>query len=1351
MIVLEGASALSPFRRARLETRLQSVVPGLRIAGAWHVYFIDSDADGAVDTAAAQRILQAQDAPAVAEAGIRSRYVVPRLGTRSPWSSKATELVRGAGLAIRRVERGTRLDLAGWPEDTIQQAALAKLLHDPMTQSLLDGAAQAQALFQAPVRGDVERIALDQLEAANARLGLALAQDEIDYLRQRFGELGRDPADVELMMFAQANSEHCRHKIFNASWSIDGKEQERSLFRMIKHTHQQTPQHTLSAYSDNAAVVEGHPAARYRPDPASGEYRSEPVTPSAFCIKVETHNHPTAIAPFPGASTGAGGEIRDEGATGRGGKPKAGLTGFSVSHLRIPTLPQPWEAERPLNPRMAPALEIMLEAPLGGAAFNNEFGRPNLLGYFRSFELPETQDLTRAYDKPIMLAGGLGAIDRIQVEKIRLQPGDAVIVLGGPAMLIGLGGGAASSVASGDSAEDLDFASVQRDNPEMERRVQEVIDRCVALGADNPIRWFHDVGAGGLSNAIPELLHDSGVGGLIDLDRVPSDDPSLSPMQLWCNESQERYVLGVPQARLAEFAAICERERCPFAAVGVATAEERLVVGYGVFGDGNGESGIGNGEQPAAPASHESPIPNPQSRHPIDLPMDVLFGKPPKMHRDARRPPAPRWPELDTDTLDLREAGLRVLAHPAVAAKSFLVTIGDRSVGGLTAREQMIGPWQLPLADCAITLAGFETYAGEAMAIGERTPLALLDAAAAARMAVGEAITNLCAAPVEALAQVKLSANWMAAANHAGEDARLYAAVKAVGMELCPQLDLSIPVGKDSLSMQAQWAVTAVNRESGIGNGETRDVSATDDSASSIPDSPFSGPGATHKSVSPVSLIVTAFAPVADARAQLTPLLAREAESELWLIGLGGGKQRLGGSVLAQVHAEGGLPAFGGAVPDLDDAQRLRAFFELIRDAREAGLLLAYHDRSDGGAFATLCEMAFASRQGLEINLDAWGDDPFRSLFNEELGAVVQVANEDRAAFADLIERHALTECAQRIARPSTAAVVRVGLAGKTLVEWRWEELFDAWWSVSHAMQKLRDNPDSADEERAVARDFAAPGLKPKLAFDPAEDVGAPFVASGQRPKVAILREQGVNGQIEMANAFEQAGFRAFDVHMSDLIAGRVDLADFVGLAACGGFSYGDVLGAGRGWATSILERPALRDAFAAFFARPDTFALGVCNGCQMLSQLKDIIPGAEHWPRFLRNRSEQFEARTSLLEVVESPSIFLRGMAGSRMPVAVAHGEGRAEFDNAVDQAAARVALRFVDGNGEVAARYPLNPNGSPDGITGLTSDDGRVTILMPHPERTPRALNLSWHPEGWADASPWLRMFRNARVWVG
>ena len=1293
MIVLEGAAALSPFRRERLESRLQSIAADLRITGAWHVYFTQAADAAAVDMATLGRILQGQPQAAEREQGAVSRYVVPRLGTLSPWSSKATELVRGAGLAIQRVERGTRIDLSGWPADPAQQAAVAKLLHDPMTQSLLADIDQAQALFSSPARGELERIALADLEAANKRLGLALADDEIDYLRQRYGELGRDPSDVELMMFAQANSEHCRHKIFNASWTIDGQEQDRSLFKMIKNTHQQTPQHTLSAYSDNAAVIEGEPAARYRPDPATGRYRSEAAVPSAFQIKVETHNHPTAIAPFPGASTGAGGEIRDEGATGRGGKPKAGLTGFSVSHLRIPTLPQPWEAPRALNPRMAPALDIMLDGPLGGAAFNNEFGRPNLLGYFRSFELPE-DGITRAYDKPIMLAGGLGAIDRVQVDKLQLQSGDVVIVLGGPAMLIGLGGGAASSVASGESAEDLDFASVQRDNPEMERRCQEVIDRCVAMGTDNPIKFFHDVGAGGLSNAIPELLHDSGVGGVIDLGKVPTDDPSLSPLELWCNESQERYVLGIPAARLDEFAAICARERCPFAAVGIATAEERLVVAYG-----------------ATPGN----IP---ADAPIDLPMDVLFGKAPKMHRDTVHPPAPRWPQLRTKGIDLREAGLRVLAHPTVASKNFLVTIGDRSVGGLTAREQMVGPWQLPMADVAITLAGFDTYAGEAMAVGERTPLALLDAAASARMAVGEALTNLCAAPVESLDTVKLSANWMAACGHNGEDALLYDAVKAVGMQLCPALDISIPVGKDSLSMQAQWQAD----------------------------------GKAEKSVSPVSLVISAFAPVTDARKQLTPLLDRETESELWLIGLGAGKQRLGGSILAQTQADhSALPAFAGEVPDLDDPQRLRGFFELIRDAREAGLLLAYHDRSDGGAFAALCEMAFASRLGLDIVLDAWGDDPFRSLFNEELGAVVQIAREDRAAFADLVERHALTECAQRIAKPTTASVVRVQLGGESLAEWRWEELFDAWWSVTHAMQKLRDNPEAADQERAIARNFNAPGLKPKLGFDPAEDVAAPFIASGKRPKVAILREQGVNGQIEMANIFERAGFDAYDVHMSDLIEGRVQLSDFRGVAACGGFSYGDVLGAGRGWATSILERPALREAFATFFARPDTFALGVCNGCQMMSQLKDIIPGAEHWPVFLRNRSEQFEARTALLEVLESPSILLRGMAGSRLPVAVAHGEGRAEFANAVDQTAASIALRYIDGDGRVASQYPLNPNGSPDGITGLTTSDGRVTILMPHPERTPRTINLSWAPQGWGEDSPWLRMFRNARVWCG
>ena len=1343
MIVLEGQPALSPFRRERLEARLRALHPDFRIAGAWWTYWVVPAEGAAPDVAALARILEAGANAAPRGEGSVSRFVVPRLGTISPWASKAGELLRGATLPIQRVERGMRIDIAGWPEDPALQAAAAKLLHDPMTQSLLADRDAASALFDAPSRQPLEVVPLAGIESANARLGLALAADEIDYLRERYSELGRDPHDVELMMFAQANSEHCRHKIFNASWTIDGRDQPQSLFRMIKHTHATTPQHTLSAYSDNAAVVEGFAASRFRPDPAGGEYRAEPAVGSAFCIKVETHNHPTAISPFPGASTGAGGEIRDEGATGRGGKPKAGLCGFSVSHLRIPTLPQSWEGERALNPRMASALEIMLDGPIGAAAFNNEFGRPNLTGYFRSFELAQPGGPVRAYDKPIMLAGGLGAIDRPLVGKRLLAPGDAVVVLGGPAMLIGLGGGAASSLASGDSAEDLDFASVQRDNPEMERRAQEVIDRCAALGIDgNPIASVHDVGAGGLSNAIPELLHDSGVGGVIDLAKVPSDDPSLSPMQLWCNESQERYVLGVPAARLDEFAAICERERCPYAVVGTATAEERLVVGHGASTpppsvEGGGWEGVGdsrNNPTPTLPFSEGE-----GEKLAIDLPMDVLFGKPPKMHRDATHPPAIRWNQLDTDALDLREAGLRVLAHPTVASKSFLVTIGDRSVGGLTARDQMVGPWQMPVADCAITLSGFDGYAGEAMAIGERTPLALLDSAAAARMAVGEAITNLCAAPVDALDRIKLSANWMAAAGHAGEDALLFDAVKAVGMELCPQLGLSIPVGKDSLSMQAQWNAGARNQDSGI-----REEHGASDPRHLTPDPSL------HKSVSPVSLVVTAFAPVEDVRAQLTPLLEGDDDSELWLIGLGGGRQRMGGSILAQC-----FDGFGGDAPDLDDPQRLRAFFELIRDARQAGLLRAYHDRSDGGAFAALCEMAFASHRGLDIELDGWGadraDDVCRTLFNEELGAIVQVADEDRAEFADLVARHGLVECAQRIARTTTAPAIRVLAGGNALAQWRWDELFDAWWSVTHAMQRLRDNPESADAEREAVRRFDAPGLQPKLAFDAAEDIAAPFIATGARPKVAILREQGVNGQVEMASAFDRAGFAAVDVHMSDLVAGRRNLDEFAGFAACGGFSYGDVLGAGRGWATSILERPALRAMFEAFLARDDRFALGVCNGCQMLSQLRDIIPGATRWPRFLRNRSEQFEARFGMLEVAESPSLFLRGMAGSRIPAVISHGEGRVEFANAGDSAAARVALRYVAGDGGEAMDYPANPNGSDGAVAGLCNDDGRVTILMPHPERTPRRANLSWAPRDWPEDSPWLRMFRNARAFVG
>jgi phosphoribosylformylglycinamidine synthase len=1282
MIVFEGLPALSDFRHERLERRLREAVEGtdaLVLDEARWVYFMDADA---LDEAALDRVRGILEAPhAAPEPHPADLWVVPRIGTLSPWASKATEIVRGVGIDLRRVERGLRYRISGLPAaESPQRAALELLLHDRMTQSLLTDAA-ADALFASHEAQPLERIALAGLDEANLRLGLALSSDEIAYLRDRYGALGRDPSDAELMMFAQANSEHCRHKIFNAQFTIDGKAQADSLFGMIRNTQVVSPQLTLSAYKDNAAVVQGFEASLFAPDPADGVYRTSDIVPAAFAIKVETHNHPTAIAPFPGAATGAGGEIRDEGATGRGGKPKAGLTGFSVGHLRIPGLERPWEVPRPLNPRMATALEIMLDGPLGAAAFNNEFGRPALAGYFRSFELASDEPGMRwGYDKPIMLAGGIGRIEPDQVVKLRLSPGDAVIVLGGPSMLIGLGGSAASSLASGQSAEDLDFASVQRDNPEMQRRCQEVIDRCWQRGADNPILALHDVGAGGLSNAIPELLHDAGRGGDIDLRAIPSADPGMSPMQIWSNEAQERYVLGVAADRLDEFEALCRRERCPYAVVGTVTEEERLRVRDDLLGEA-----------------------------PIDLPMDVLFGKAPKMHRDVVRPQPIAWPLPELGTIDLHEAGLRVLQHPTVAAKNFLVTIGDRTVGGLCARDQMVGPWQVPLADCAVTLSDFDGLAGEAMAIGERTPLALIDAAASARMAVGEALTNLAAAPVASLTEVKLSANWMAAAAHAGEDARLFDAVHAVGMELCPALGIGIPVGKDSLSMQARWQADE-------------------------------GPQST---VSPVSLLVTAFARVDNARRTLTPVLVREADTELWLLGLGAGKQRLGGSILAQCYG-----TFGGASPDLDEPERLRNFFDLIQHARADGLLLAYHDRSDGGAFATLCEMAFASHVGLDITLDGWGENPLASLFAEELGAVVQVAAEDRPAFADLIDRYGLIHCAQRVGRPVVAPLIRVRQNGRSIAEWSWQEAFGTWWEVSHALQRRRDNPEAADSERDVCLDYETPGLTATLSFNPDEDVAAPFVQRGARPRVAILREQGVNGEVEMAAAFDRAGFDAVDVHMSDLLDGRLALGGFRGLVACGGFSYGDVLGAGRGWAMSVLEHGALRDAFAEYFARGDTFTLGVCNGCQMLSQLNMLIPGAEHWPRFRRNGSEQYEARMAMVEVTESPSLFFRGMGGTRIPIAVAHGEGRVEFASQAAQDAALVALRFVDGAGAATEVYPLNPNGSPAGITGLTTDDGRATIVMPHPERVFRTAQMSWHPPEWTEASPWLRMFRNARV---
>ncbi|EIL88907.1 phosphoribosylformylglycinamidine synthase [Rhodanobacter sp. 115] len=1286
MIALDGQNALSPFRLDRLNARLDALHRGACVQASWFVYFIDADAAPAGE--ARQRLLAVLEAKDAAPAPA-TLWVGPRLGTISPWSSKATDILHGAGFDVRRVERGIAWQVVGLPEaDDPAHAAVLAVLHDAMTQSVLTSLDQAQGLFLAGTPGDLVHVTLGgdaraALAKANAELGLALAEDEIDYLAKCYAELGRDPTDAELFMFAQANSEHCRHKVFNASWTLDGEEQDKSLFAMIKNTHQHAPAHTLSAYHDNAAVIAGSEGQRFFAD-ADGVWRAH-QEPIDFAIKVETHNHPTAIAPWPGAATGAGGEIRDEGATGRGAKPKAGLTGFSVSDLRIPGHPQPWEVERPLPPRMASAFEIMRDGPLGAAAFNNEFGRPCLGGYFRSFEMETGETgVRRGYDKPIMLAGGLANIRHDHVQKRMLEPDHAVIVLGGPAMLIGLGGGAASSVAGGASSAELDFASVQRDNAEMERRCQQVIDACWARGEHNPIVSIHDVGAGGLSNAIPELLNDAGVGGDIDLSKVPCDDPSLSPMQVWSNESQERYVLGIAQPDLAEFEAYCQRERCPYAVVGTATAERVLKL-----------------TDPRRGLTV------------IDLPMDVLFGKPPRMHRDAThiKPRVDLIPDLSGIGMD--EALLRVLRLPTVGSKNFLITIGDRTVGGLNHRDPMVGPWQVPVADCAVTMTDFDGYAGEAMAMAERAPVALLSSADAARLAVGEAITNLAAASIADLSEVRLSANWMAAVNHPGEDAALFDAVKAVGMELCPALDISIPVGKDSLSMQTVWT-----------DGET-----------------------PQRTVSPVSLAITGFVRVDDVRRTLTPQLQLDrGDSDLWLVDLGAGRDRLGGSALAQVfNRKGGVP------PDLDDAKRLKALFDLVQEANRAGLLLAYHDRSDGGAIVTLLEMAFAGHCGLEIHLDGWAEATLRALFNEELGAVLQVATANRETFEALLVKYSLAGMSHRIGRPKEKLGIKFFLGSEAVFKWQWTTLFGAWNETSHAMQRLRDNPLSADAELEWRIDDADPGISPKLTFDPAEDIAAPLIAKGERPRVAILREQGVNGQVEMAAAFTRAGFDAVDVHMSDLASGRVKLADFRGIAACGGFSYGDVLGAGRGWATSILYNDMLCAQFTAFFADETKFALGVCNGCQMLSQLKDIIPGAQHWPKFLRNASEQYEARVATLEVLDSPSLFFKGMAGSRIPVAVAHGEGRVSFPHACSPSKSGGAVRFVDNRGKPTENFPLNPNGSPGGLAGFTAAGGRVTILMPHPERVFRTVQLSWHPESWGEDSPWMRMFRNARTWCG
>ncbi|MBT8116615.1 MAG: phosphoribosylformylglycinamidine synthase [Gammaproteobacteria bacterium] len=1298
MLQLLGSPAHSEFRRRKLLAQCRERVPA--VTGLYADYLHLAELIEPLADPELRRFEQLLEygAPQSTEDRQGARLVVvPRPGTISPWSSKATDIVHNCGLdKVRRVERGIiyTLETAGaqsLPDE--QRNALLPLLHDRMTEVVLFDLHDTGALFRHAVPAPGKRVDVtggghDALQQANRELGLALSDDEIDYLVENFIALGRNPVDIELMMFAQANSEHCRHKIFNADWVIDGQAMDRSLFDMIRVSYQSSPAGILSAYSDNAAVIEGFTVQRFFADSATRVYAAH-AEPAHLVVKVETHNHPTAISPFPGAATGSGGEIRDEGATGQGAKPKAGLCGFSVSNLRVPGFEQPWETDHGRPARIVSALDIMIEGPLGAAAFNNEFGRPNLCGYFRTFEerVRSAQgDELRGYHKPIMLAGGCGLIREGHVHKQEIPAGTPIAVLGGPAMLIGLGGGAASSMSSGASAADLDFASVQRGNPEMERRVQEVIDACWALGEDNPIISIHDVGAGGLSNALPELVNDSGRGGSFELRKIPNDDPGMTPMQVWCNESQERYVLAIDRAKLEQFSALCVRERCPLAVLGEATDRQQLLLTDSHF-----------------------------DNSPIDLPMALLLGKPPKMQREVVHA-AVEHGGFDTQELDVREAALRVLQLPAVADKTFLITIGDRSVTGMVARDQMVGPWQVPVADVAVTLADYDGYTGEAMAVGERTPLALLDGPASGRMAVGEALTNIAASAIEAIGRVSLSANWMAPAGHPGEDAILYDTVRAVGAELCPALGIAIPVGKDSMSMRTVWQE----------DGEDRSVTA------------------------PLSLIVSAFAPVTDARLTLTPQLRTDAgETVLLLVDLGQGRNRLGGSALAQVYKQ-----IGATPPDVDDPRMLKAFFAAVQALNRAGLLLAYHDRSDGGLLACLCEMAFAGHTGMAVHIDGLGYDPLAALFAEELGAVMQVRDNELDAVVAVLREHGLDDVTHAIGHPAADDRVTVTLSENALLSETRTDLQRTWSATTYHIQALRDNSDCARQEYDGLLDAEDHGIRPVVTFDGSADVTAPLAGRTPRPRVAVLREQGVNGHIEMAAAFHRAGFEAVDVHMSDLLAGRVSLEGFAGLAACGGFSYGDVLGAGQGWAKSVLFHSDLRDMFGTFFTRDDSFTLGVCNGCQMLSTLKDIIPGARHWPRFVRNESEQFEARFSQLEILDTPSILFTGMSGSVLPIAVAHGEGRADFgaaDPADAMAAGLVAARYVDGHGAVAARYPQNPNGSPLGITALTTSDGRATIMMPHPERVFRTVTCSWHPHDWGEDSPWMRMFRNARVWVG
>ena len=1295
MQIIWGNSAHSSYRLNKLLNALKKLGE-VKSIKSQYVYMADVLEDKRLNNSELETLsilLNDSKKTLTGELTNNSCIVVPRLGTISPWASKATDIVKTCGISsLNRIERGVVYSLEGVANEHLNE--MQALLHDRMMEQVFLELEPLEGLFshQQPKpfsTVDILKGGKEALQVANGEMGLALSSDEIDYLVDAFKGLNRNPVDAELMMFAQANSEHCRHKIFNADWTIDGENKPNSLFGMIRNTYQKfqqkTPGGVLSAYSDNAAVVAGYQATRFFPDSASHAYQTS-EEPVHFQIKVETHNHPTAISPYPGAATGSGGEIRDEGATGRGSKPKSGLTGFTVSNLNIPGFTQPWERDYGKPSRMASALDIMIEGPLGAASFNNEFGRPAINGYFRTYEnafLTHDGDEIRGYHKPIMLAGGLGSIREQFVQKNDIPVGAKLVVLGGPAMLIGLGGSAASSVDSGTGCETLDFASVQRENPEMERRAQEVIDRCTYMGEDSPIASIHDVGAGGLSNAFPELVNDSGRGAKFDLRKVPNDEPGMSPMEIWSNESQERYVIAIYPEKIEQFEALCKRERCLYAVVGEATKEQHLLVNDTVF-----------------------------DNNPVDMPLNVLLGKPPKMHRtvDTRKIPQPGF---EPAVLDLNEVTKRLLRLPTIASKSFLITIGDRSITGMVTRDQMVGPWQVPVANAGVTCADYNGYTGEAMASGERPPVALINPKASARLSIAEAITNIACAKIEKMSDIKISANWMAAAGHAGEDSALYDAVEAVGMELCPALGIAVPVGKDSMSMKTVWEE----------NGDAKAV------------------------ISPVSLNITTFAPVSDVRKTVTPQLRTDkGDTELLLIDLGHGQNRIGGSCLAQVYNQ-----VGDVSADLDSADDLLNLFNAIQALIAENFVLAYHDRADGGLLITLLEMAFAGHCGLDIDTSSLGEEYVSALTSEEVGVVIQVTKQDKIRVQEILEQHSLTSVTHWIGTTSPTDNIKILSQERVVLEGERKHYQQLWAETSFKIQSLRDNDHCAKQEFEAISNNEIACINPKVTFDQNEDITAEFDRN-KRPKVAILREQGVNGQQEMAAAFDKAGFEAVDVHMTDILSGDKTFTEFKGLVACGGFSYGDVLGAGRGWANSILLNPLAREVFQSFFVREDTFTLGVCNGCQMLSNLKEIIPGAEFWPKFVKNESEQFEARFSQVQIQESPSVLLKGMEGTRIPVAVAHGEGRMEFDGKIPSDIENlVGLNYVDEHGANTEVYPLNPNGTKNGMTGLTTTDGRVTIMMPHPERVFRSVQNSWCPDEWQEDAPWMRLFRNARKWVG